>query len=108
MQLDGQVIAGWIINGLITFTFGILSGVVSHWAQHQMDMWWQDVERRERIKQRIAKARKYTHGSNLRRLVSGLMVFFLALILGVMIGYLWLFIGASAVIGFVVGMRWGG
>ena len=105
-QLDVTVIFTSIINGFISFFFGVLGGVVSHWALRQMNEREKKEERRRTLRRRVLKAPKYSTVDQLRKFAAPIMAFIPVLIIAVVFNWVWLILGVALVLGVVVGLNW--
>lgn len=105
-QLDVTTLFTSVVNGFISFFFGVLGGVVSHWTLRRMNEREKEAERRRTLKRRVLKAPKYSTVDQLRKFAAPIMAFIPVLIIAVVFNWVWLILGVALVFGVVVGLTW--
>ena len=91
------------LNGLVSFFFGVLGGVVSHVLIREYDRRVNAAERRELLRRRILLPPRRFVDEAWRKLLPPVILILGAAIVGIVTGSLWATIGVATVMGFVVG-----
>ena len=95
-----------VLSGLITFIFGVATGVTTHFLRRELDRRVAGWERQIPARRRLSRPRRINLLERFQRVMVPIIPLLPILVIVVLVGSFWMFLGYFTTMGVIVGLRW--